>query len=249
MTVDAAISEHGVAACLLLARSSGLCASAPVLSDEGVPMRARIGLALAITVALAPLRSATPIDSVLGLVEPLLLELALGLAIGITARLVLVPAEIAGQIAGVSLGLSFAAQYDLDRGEGGDVVRPLAKTMAATAFIVAGGLDAIVRAAATPASTDALITTARLAMELTANALSLGLSLAAPIIIAAVVGNLVIALLHRSATAIHLFSVGLVAILLIGGLALLVTAPVFGAQIQHLAERAIGIVATQSVAP
>lgn len=248
MTVDAAISEQGVAACLLLARSSGLCASAPVLSDEGVPVRARVGLALALTVALAPLRSATPIDSVLGLVEPLLLELALGLAIGITARLVLVPAEIAGQIAGVSLGLSFAAQYDLDRGEG-DVVRPLAKTMAATAFIVAGGLDAIVRAAATPASTDALITTARLAMELTANALSLGLSLAAPIIIAAVVGNLVIALLHRAATAIHLFSVGLVAILLIGGLALLVTAPLFGAQIQQLAERAIGIIATQSVAP
>jgi flagellar biosynthesis protein FliR len=248
VTVNAAISEQGVAACLLLARSSGLCASAPVLSDEGVPVRARVGLALALTVALAPLRSATPIDSVLGLVEPLLLELALGLAIGITARLVLVPAEIAGQIAGVSLGLSFAAQYDLDRGEG-DVVRPLAKTMAATAFIVAGGLDAIVRAAATPASTDALITTARLAMELTANALSLGLSLAAPIIIAAVVGNLVIALLHRAATAIHLFSVGLVAILLIGGLALLVTAPLFGAQIQHLAERAIGIIATQSVAP
>lgn len=50
-----------------------------------------------------------------------------------------------------------------------------------------------------------------------------GLALAAPIVLAALVGNIGLALISRAAPAANIFSIALAAVLIIGGLALVAT--------------------------
>lgn len=228
------ISVELAGGAMALARMSGLCAAAPVLGEADVPRGVRLGFAVVVSAALAPLRgeaaaalAATPgADAVpaAALVPALACELALGLAIATAARFALAAVEVAGQLASGSLGLSFAEQYDPRRGASADIGQVLARTLAALAFVAAGGLEALVLAAATPAGDAAtLVDPAWAALRLATTAATLGLGLAAPLVLAALLGNLAVALAHRAAAAINVFTVGLAAGLLAAGLALLAT--------------------------
>jgi flagellar biosynthesis protein FliR len=242
------IDEHGASmlagAALVLARVGGLCATAPLIGDATLPHRVRLGLTLVLTCALAPLRS-TQFTDAGDLVAPLLAEVALGLGSGTVARLALASIEVAGQLIGVSLGLGFAAQYDALRTETGEVGRALAHTLAALAFLGAGGLEAVVRAAASPASLAELTSVSQLALQLGSRVATDGLTLAAPILLAALVANLGVALVHRAAAAINVFAVGLGVSLLVGGFALLASSSQLVNQARMLAERAVQALAEQ----
>jgi flagellar biosynthesis protein FliR len=242
-------------AALAMARTAGLCATAPLLGDPELPRRLRVGFVVLLGATLAPLHAAAAsslgVDlalatgatgaSLAALVPALATELALGLCIGAAARFTLAAAELAGQLAGISLGLGFAEQYDPARGEATVAGQRLARTIAALAFLYAGGLDALVRAAATPASPaalDQLPAAAEYALRMATLAATLGLGLAAPLLLAALLANLAVALANRTAAAVNLFTVGLAASLLAVGAALLVAAPQLAAGFQTLAERA-----------
>ncbi len=250
------------AAALTFARTAGLCALAPVIGESDVPRGLRFGFAAVVAAALAPLRlptaeAALAADSLAAALAPALAwELLLGLGIAAAARFTLDAVGVAGQLIGVSLGLGFAEQYDPRRGEAASIVAVLARALAALAFVSLGGFAAIVRAAATaplaaadPAAAAALAEPiAVLALRLATVAATLGLGLAAPLLLAALLGNLVIAIAHRAAAAINLFAVGLAAGLLAAGLALLATAPHFAAAVERLADRAVAVLA-EGLAP
>lgn len=232
---------------LAFARLAGLCATAPVIGDGDVPRSLRLGLALVLAAALAPLRAEAELS-----VASLAAELALGLIAGTTARFALAAVEIAGQLIGISLGLGFAEQYDPRHGEAAGIMQVLARTVAALAFLGAGGLAALVRAAAAPADLSLLPGAATAALALAASAATWGLGLAAPIVLAALLGNLALALAHRAAAALNLFAVGLSASLLIGGLALLATSAQLAAGMRATAVRAVdalSFAADQGAAP
>lgn len=230
-TALAALAPGGL---LAFARVAGLCATAPVIGDGDVPPSLRFGLALVLGAALAPLRGAVELS-----VSALAVELALGLIAGTAARFALAAVETAGQLIGISLGLGFAEQYDPRHGEAAGIVQVLARTVAALAFVGAGGLAAMVRAAATPADLTALPGGAAAALALATSAATWGLGLAAPIVLAALLGNLALALAHRAAAALNLFAVGLAASLLVGGLALLATSAQLAAGMRAAAGRAV----------
>ena len=194
--------------------------------------------------ALAPLRAETELTF-----AAICVELASGLVAGATARFALAAVETAGQLIGISLGLGFAEQYDPRHGEAAGIVQVLARTVAALAFLGAGGLDALVRAAATPADVAALPGAAAAAIAIAASATTWGLGLAAPIVLAALLGNLALALAHRAAAALNLFAVGLSTSLLVGGLALLATWSQLGAGMGDAAVRAVRAPATESHDP
>lgn len=269
---------------LALARVLGLCATAPLLGDPDVPRGVRLGFALVVSVALAPLRvetlpalglvDATAAAPTLALSLPALVtrllpalavELGLGLLVGAAARFALAAVEVAGHLASQSLGLAFAEQYDPRLGGSTDIGRIIARTLAALAFLLAGGLEALVRAAAQPIDGHALglATSAgpaaaaaasglaadfaragSHALRLATSATSLGLGIAAPLVLAALVGNLAVALAHRAANAINVFTVGFtVSILAVCAAALVATEPMIDG-VRAAAARAVLVLAS-----
>ncbi|MCX5742154.1 MAG: flagellar biosynthetic protein FliR [Proteobacteria bacterium] len=220
-------------------RAAALVATAPVVGDSGVPMRARLVFVIALTLAIGTNRDPLPLAEL-----PLtaLVELAVGLVTGMSARFVMARVANAGQLIGLSLGLGFASEYDAHAGESAGTVRMLATTIASLAFIQVGGFEAIARGVAgRPAHLTELAYLGPQLIEHGTAAFGHGLALAAPVVIAALVGNLGLALMNRAAPAVNVFSVSLPAVLMIGGLVLVASAPSFIAHVVSVARTAAAI--------
>ena len=222
-----------------LARVGGLAATAPVIGDQGVALRARLVFVLAVTGAIG--FSRPPVElSALPMIASL--ELAVGLITGLTARIAMARVAIAGQLMGVSLGLGFAAQYDMHAGESAGVLRSMITTLASFAFLTAGGLEAIVRSAgASPAEVSQLAALGPLLIHHATSAFGHGLSLAAPIMLAALAGNVALAVMNRAAPAVNVFSIALSAVLVLGGMVLIATSAHLVAGLTDSARAAIDV--------
>jgi flagellar biosynthetic protein FliR len=222
-----------------LARAGGLAATAPVIGDQGSSLRARLVFVLALTAAVGLNRAPLAFSALPAVAA---LELAVGLVTGLTARIVLARVAIAGQLMGLSLGLGFASQYDIHAGESAGALRSLTATLAGLAFVGAGGLQAIVRsAAASPASASDLAALGPAFLHHATAAFGHGLALAAPIVLAALIGNVALAVMNRAAPAVNVFSVALSVVLILGGVALLATAAHLVAGTADTARAAIDI--------
>jgi flagellar biosynthetic protein FliR len=220
-----------------LARTGGLAATGPVIADPGVSLRARLVFVLAVTAAIAANRPPVPFA---GLPLVAAAELAIGLITGLTARVILSRVAIAGQLMGLSLGLGFAAQYDVHAGESAGVMRSLIAALASLAFLAAGGLEAIVRSAASsPAELSQLTTLGPAFVHHATAAFGHGVALAAPILLAAFIGNVALAVMNRAASAVNVFSIALAAVLILGGLVLIATAAHLVAGTTSVARSAI----------
>ncbi|MFN0251408.1 MAG: flagellar biosynthetic protein FliR [Kofleriaceae bacterium] len=204
-----------------LARAGGLVATAPVVGDNGVPPRAKLVFVLVIAFTVAPNRPGIPLADV-GLVA--ILELCVGLLTGLCARFIIARAAVAGQLFGLTLGLGFASQYDINAGESASTLRTILATISALVFLSVGGLEAIVQSATTaPASIIHVGLLGPALLEHGAAAMGRGLALAAPVILATLVGNIGLALISRAAPAANIFAIALAGVIVIGGLAMLAT--------------------------
>jgi flagellar biosynthetic protein FliR len=203
------------------ARVTGLVVTAPVIGEQGISARAKLPFVLVIAIAIGLARPPLPLEQVPALAA---LELAIGLVTGLTASFIVSRIAIAGQLAGLSLGLGFAQAYDVHAGESAGTLRTLCATLAGLAFLAAGGLEAIVRSAATPADPLQLAALGSVLVREGTAAFGHGLALAAPIVLAALAGNIGLAVMNRAAPAVNVFSVALGVVLAIGGLVLLASA-------------------------
>ena len=225
-----------------LARTSGFAMTAPLVGDPTTSARVRLVFAVAVAVALTPARAtATPLDAA----ATVPWEFAAGALPGLAARLVLEAAAVGGQLIGLHLGLGFAQSFDPNAGEQANIVRRLCATIAGLAFLAAGGLEAGVRALATP------VDPAQLGLELSAAVeLALGLTaravgFAAPVMLAAVVANAALAVLSRAVPALNVFAVSLAAVLVGGGLILVATVPTTAAALDAIAADAVELLAAR----
>jgi len=226
----------------VLARVGGLAATTPVVGDSGVSVRARLVFVLVVSAAIGASR---PPVAFAELPMVAAVELATGLATGLVARAVMSCAAVAGQLMGLSLGLGFASQYDAHAGESAGVLRTLVTTLAGLAFLEAGGLEAIVRGAASrPASMPELAALGPAFVRQATLAFGRGVALAAPILLAALVGNIALAVMNRAAPAVNVFSIALGAVLALGGVVLLATAAQFVGGVSDAARAAIDVLAS-----
>lgn len=220
-------------------RASAIVATAPVIGDAGVSVRARLVFVVAIAFAVGANRPPVELIDVPGIA---LVEFAIGLITGMTARFIMSRVANAGQLIGLSLGLGFASEYDARAGESAGTVRMLATTLASLAFLRSGGLESIVTGVAgEPASMIDLALLGPSLIEHGTAAFGHGLALAAPVVIAALVGNLGLALMNRAAPAVNVFSVSLAAVLVIGGIAMIASSPAFVAGAISTAREAAAI--------
>ena len=228
-------------------RILALIASSPVLGNKQVPVRVKIGLALLLTVIIAPTLDAQPnveIASALGLLV-LMQQILAGLAIGFTMVLIFSAVEMCGELAGMQMGLGFASFYDPLNASYTPVVAQFLGVIVTLAFLGMNGhlymLEALADSFHTfPISSaiphaEALHTLAAWGGSIFAHALQLSM----PVIGALLITNLALAILTRSAPQLNIFQIGFPITLAVGFATLLLTISYFAPMLDQITHASL----------
>ncbi len=200
---------------VVLARVGGLVTFAPFWSHSAAAPKVRImlALALALTPLIAP-RLDTPPSHVMGLTLVLAGELLIGLALGFVGRLVFAGLELAAQVFGFQIGLSLAATIDPATRAQTTALGTAAQMFGLLVLLAADGhhwlLAASVRSfhAVAPGGFAMTPALAELFIRLSADALAVGVALAAPAIVVLLAVELALAIAGRAAPQLQVMVVG-----------------------------------------
>ena len=208
-------------------RIAGVVMVAPVFGARLVPMRVRLTMAVAATVALSPLIPVTqPFELSLATGLTVVQEIVIGVAIGFCLQMIFDALIIAGQTIAMSMGLGLATMVDPQRGISVPVVSQFFVILGLLIFLALGGHLATVRLIADsfemlpvgqPLGAEGAWTVAAWGSQMFAAALRIALPAATALLIA----NIAFGVMSRAAPTLNLFAVGLPAGLLIGFLLLL----------------------------
>lgn len=231
---------------IVLSRVSAAIMVLPGSGESDAPMVVRAGLALAITGLILP-----GVETLIPHVgeQPLRIlavvggELLVGLLIGWLARLMALALPIAGQIAAVQIGLSSVLQPDPELGsQTSGTSRLLA--LAGPVLILSSGLYALPLGALAgsyrlfpPGTLLPVGDAAQSVAQATEACFAMSLQLAAPLVIAGLVWQVMLGLLARLVPSLQVYSLALPGQVL-GGL------PVFGLVLQRMLEGWLSSVST-----
>ena len=225
-------------------RILALISSSPVLGNKEIPARIKIGLALLLTVIIAPTLDVQPnveIASALGLVM-LLQQILAGLAIGFSMLLIFSAVEMCGELTGMQMGLGFASFYDPMNASYSPVVAQFLGVIATLAFLGMDGHLYMLEALADSFHTFPISSAAPNAVALHTlvawggSIFAHALQLSLPVIGALLITNLALAVLTRSAPQLNIFQIGFPITLAIGFAALLLTIPYFAPMLEQIAS-------------
>jgi flagellar biosynthetic protein FliR len=225
-----------------LTRILALFAWAPVLSHTSIPIRAKVGIALAITLAIAPVVSSPPIGGLLeahGFVQ-LAHNILVGLALGFAVRIVFVGIELAGQLIGLQIGLSFAAYFNPDTGESENVVSNFMSMLVLLMFLAIDGHLMLLSALAEsfrvfPAAGGGSVPIEPLTLVRAASDIfAIALTICLPILAVMLLVNVVLGVMARVAPQLNLFAVGFPLTILAGLAALALFLPTLEAPMRAL---------------
>jgi len=239
--------------CRLLA----LFAVAPIYQERSIPAPVKIGLAMAITILVAP----TLPGPAVGLSAPtapavLMQQILIGLAMGFSMRLAFAAVELAGDLIGLQMGLSFASFVDPQNNTQSPILGSLLNIFASLVFLAMNGhllmIEAITNsfslfpigenaganAGATGFSEHALPVNGMQLMAWGGEIFQTGLHLALPLLATMLVLNIAVGVLARAAPQLSLFSVGFPLTLITGLLAIILTLPRIAPYLQAVLEQA-----------
>lgn len=230
---------------LVLVRTGTLVGFAPVFGGLFAPSSVKVGLAVVISIVLAPVVAFPAALTTGGLAIVVAREFAIGLALSFSVSLVVGAVELAGYLTGFQLGYSYAAIVDPQTGVQNNVVATAYSSLALLVFFAINGHHEVLRALA--ASYRALPLGAGhvsggilpVVTQMIGLVFAEGVQLAAPVIIVLLVLQLAIGLLSRAAPMLNVLVVGYPLQLLIGLLALAAVIPVVPAVTIDAARHAL----------
>lgn len=218
-------------------RIISLLSLAPLYQEKGVNNKLKTGLALCITLLVAPLLP--PVETAILSLDGVLLaglQLLIGMAMAMTMQLIFVAVRHTGEIVGLQMGLSFGSFYDPSVGQNMPVVSRILNLFAMLLFFYFNGHLLIIEAVA--ASFQLLpvklfsLSGEGLGQLLTFSSVIFwaGVKLALPVISVLLCINLSLGLVNRLIPSLSIFVVGFplslsIGMLMLGGL--LVSFPAF----------------------
>jgi flagellar biosynthetic protein FliR len=214
-------------------RILGLLAVAPVTGGNQVPARAKVALALLISLVVAPTVKAPEIDPASwGGLFMLAHELLIGVAIGFAMRLVFIAVEMAAELIGLQMGLGFAQFYDVHATSSQPVLSIFFGLAATLTFLAINGHLLLFSVLADSFNTMPVGAGAGVAFWKTLSSwggymIYAALSLALPVIAALLITNLGLGVLSRAAPQLNIFAVGFPITLVIGFVAAILSVPFF----------------------
>ncbi|MGY6531141.1 flagellar biosynthetic protein FliR [Glycocaulis sp.] len=213
------------AAALVFARMGAILMLLPGFGEPFVPVRIRLSFALAFAFAVGPVIAPSlppQPETMSGLVGFMLAELVTGLMIGAAARLFLAAASVAGQVIGYQSGMAMAQAFDPAQGQSGALPAAFLNILFITLIFTtnlhhmllqaAVGSYALMPAGAEPLWGDA----AQWALDLFISAFTIGIQLAAPLILFGLVFYLGLGVLSRMMPQVQIFFVAMPVNILIG---------------------------------
>jgi flagellar biosynthesis protein FliR len=227
--IAAALPDATMLFCILFARLGGILMLLPAFSDDAVPGRIRIMIALAITAGLYPILHASVAPALpdmkasdIGFARLILTEMVLGIALGMIVRIFFHAIVIAGGIISLQVGLTSAMVFDPSAG---GQVPVMSKFISITALLLcmAMGVHHLWIGAMMHSYVNFAVGAiapsgdfAALALRSVTGAMALGLSLAAPLIVYGIVFNVALGLAARLAPALQIFFIAQPLNLLLG---------------------------------
>jgi len=216
-------------------RILALVGSAPVLGNPSIPVRVKVGLAVVLTLVLAPVLGGMPTvepGSAIGLLI-LAQQIVIGVAIGFTMRIIFTAVEMAGNIAGMQMGLGFATFFDPQNAAQVPVVGQFLGLLATLLFLALNGhlymIEVLAHSfevlpvAPPPFSAAGWRVLAGWGGEI----FLAGLLLSMPIMAALLITNLALGIMTRAAPQLNVFSVGFPITLAAGFVVLAIALPYF----------------------
>ena len=214
---------------MALIRPSVLVVGTPLFGGTFMPPMIRVGLIVVLGAFMAPLIG-LPRQIESGLFVTLVLrEVLIGAALAMSVRLLIAGAELGGHLSGFQLGLSYAALVDPQSGVRNNVLAALYGSLAMIVLLLTNGHHDVLRALA--ASYDALPIGAgavaadlgELVARMFGMMFTLGVRLAAPIIITLLLVEIALGSIARVAPTLNLMATAAPVRLLVGWLALALT--------------------------
>lgn len=239
--------ELGVQYMLVLARISGLFLIAPVFSSRMIPVRAKLLLALGLSLAALPMvaTETTRSYSVPQLAVAAVQEVLIGLVIGFSAAVAFAAIGYAGGLIDMQSGFSFASVLDPINNMQTAVVGQTFQLLASIVFVAIGGplilVATVVRSfqVIPQQSTMAVDVIAKNASSELGYILSAGLVLAAPIVVTLLVTDIAVGFLSRVVPQMNIFSVELPVKILVTLVMLMLLAPLLIFQMGEIMQDAL----------
>lgn len=214
-------------------RILGLLLADPFFSSRAIPIKVRVGLALLLTVLVAPLLPTMPSVAVVS-PEGMLIalrELLIGLSMGFVMRLIFSAVELAGHLSGLQMGLGFATFYSPQSATNSLVISQLMSLFMLLAFLSISGhlmvlqvlIDSMVQLPVGGISLSAggFKQIANLGAIVFRTAVLLSL----PVLAALLITNLAIGVMTRAAPQLNVFAVGFPLTLAVGFAAMYFSLP------------------------
>lgn len=226
-------------------RVAGVVMVAPVFGARLVPVRVRIAIGLALTMALSP-GVPGPVAFTPSLATGFLVahEIFLGVAMGFCLQMVFDALVIAGQTIAMSMGLGFAMLVDPQRGVSVPVLSQFFVILGILIFLSLGGHLALVRMLAQSfelvpvgqtISMNGVWTLLAWGTEMFAGAVRIAL----PAVTALLVVNIAFGVMSRAAPTLNLFAIGFPVALMLGFLILMLNIGAFAPIFSDLLESAL----------
>jgi flagellar biosynthesis protein FliR len=202
---------------VVLARVGGMVTFAPFWSHHAASARIRVVIALVLALAITPAvlpKLPTPPSSLIGLTVVLVGELLIGFVLGFVGRLVFSAFEMAASIISFQMGLSLAGTIDPATQAHTTALGTIAQMLGLMFLLAADGhhwlLIATMRsfAGTAPGSFQISATLVDLIIRISADALAVGVALAAPAIVLLFAVEFILALVGRAAPQIQVMVLG-----------------------------------------
>jgi flagellar biosynthesis protein FliR len=215
---------------LLAARVGGLVLVAPVFSSRMIPMTARTALIVLLTIVLFPV-ARTAVQPAVVTPAAVAGETLIGFVIGLGAALFIGAAETAGDLLSVQIGLSGAALLDPMSNQQSVAIGTFLQLFTVTVLLASNGhlvmLDALAATARRIPLGGAMAMPDGLAEIVSSGGVlfALGARFAAPVICAALIANVALAVLSRAAPQLNILQVAFPVQILVGLAALAISLP------------------------
>ncbi len=188
----------------------------PGFGEQYIPVPVRLGIAIAITLALSPVVAPTvPVEPTqpLSLAMLIFAEMAIGLLIGGVARIIMSAVHIAGTIIAFKSGLAYALTIDPAQGSQGALIASFLSFLGVVVIFATDLHFLLLGAIAdsyqlfTPGNYPPIGDFTQFAVELSSAAFRMGVQLSAPFIVFAMVINIGLGVLARLMPALPIFFV------------------------------------------
>ncbi len=230
-------------------RIAGLLMTAPIIGTRSVPMRARLMMAVVITVVVFPSISFVPdIDplSAAGVLVSMQ-QVMIGIAMGLSVRVIFVALEVAGQAIGQLMGLMLASMVDPLNGNQVPVIGQFYLLLATLLFLAIDGHLMVIKVLAEsfislPIGTDGITQEGVWQFIIwTGEIIGFAVMIALPAIVSLLIVNLSFGVMTRSAPQLNIFAVGFPIMIILGVLIIFFSLNTFIPHMIQLFENGINM--------